>query len=78
MSSLRHTLAVTSMQRTAIGSIAVQAENDPALFDELVSLAGDEDGTVAWHAAWALEQVSRRRPGLFERYRKEISRRAVT
>lgn len=78
MPSLRHTLAATALQRTAIGSIAVQAENDPALFDELVSLAGDEDGTVAWHAAWALEQVSRRRPELLERYRKEISRRAVT
>ena len=77
MPSLRHTLAATALQRTAIGSIAVQAENDPALFDELVSLAGDEDGTVAWHAAWALEQVSRHRPGLFERYREEISRRAV-
>ena len=47
MPSLRHTLAATALQRTAIGSIAVQAENDPALFDELVSLAGDEDGTVA-------------------------------
>lgn len=77
MPSLSHTLAVTSMQRTAIGSIAMQAENDPALFEELVSLVGDEDDTVAWHAAWALDQVSRRRPGLFERYREEISRRAV-
>lgn len=77
MPSLSHTLAATALQRTAIGSIAVQAENDPALFDELVSLAGDEDGTVAWHAAWALEQVSRRRPELLEQYREEISRRAV-
>lgn len=78
MPSLSHTLAATALQRTAIGSIAMQAENDPALFEELVSLVGDEDDTVAWHAAWALEQVSRRRPELLERYRKEISRRAVT
>ena len=57
MPSLSHTLAATALQRTAIGSIAMQAENDPALFEELVSLVGDEDDTVAWHAAWALEQV---------------------
>lgn len=78
MPSLSHTLAAASLQRSAIGRIALQAENDPALFDELVSLAGDEDNTVAWHAAWALEQLSRRRPELFEPRREEISQHAVS
>lgn len=66
------------MQRSAIGRIALQAENDPTLFDELVSLVGDDDDTVAWHAAWALEQLSRRRSELFEPRREEISQRAVS
>lgn len=78
MTPLRQTLAHSSTQRTAIGRIAAEAENDPTLFAELMALADDKDNTVAWHAAWALEQVARVRPGLFEAYRPEIYRRAVS
>lgn len=78
MTSLRQTLSATRMQRPAIGRLALQAENDPALFGQFAALTGDGDDTVAWHAAWALEQVARRRPELFGPYLQDISRRAVS
>lgn len=77
METLKETLARTCMGRPAIDRIAAQAENDPALFAELVAHAECDDLTVAWHAAWALERAARHRPDLFEPMRAEITRRAM-
>lgn len=65
------------MERPAIDRIAVQAENDPALFAELAAMTDDSDATAAWHAAWALERIARRRPELFEPMRAVIASRAM-
>ncbi len=77
MTALKEALARTCTGRRAIDRIAVQAENDPALFAELAAMTEDDDATAAWHAAWALERIARRRPGLFEPMRAVIARRAM-
>ena len=77
MTTLKQTLACTCMERPAIDRIAVQAENDPALFAELAAMTDDSDATAAWHAAWALERIARRRPELFEPMRSSVTRRAM-
>lgn len=77
MTAIKELLAHTCTARAAIDRIAVQAENDPALFAELAAMTDDSDATAAWHAAWALERIARRRPELFEPMRAGIARRAM-
>ncbi len=77
MTALAEALARAGTPRRDIDRIAVRAEEDPKLFAELATLAADGDKTVAWHAAWALERIARRRPELFEPLRDGIIRRAM-
>ena len=59
MRDLREKLAEkSSMSRAAIDRAADEAATDPELFGEMLSLLDDDETTVAWHAAWALETVS--------------------
>ena len=77
MTAIKELLAHTSTARAAIDRIAAQAENDPALFAELAAMTEADDSTAAWHAAWALERIARRRPDLFEPMRSSVTRRAM-
>lgn len=77
MTAIKELLAHTCTARAAIDRIAAQAENDPALFAELAAMTEADDSTAAWHAAWALERIARRRPDLFEPMRSSVTRRAM-
>ena len=77
MTAIKELLAHTCTARAAIDRIAAQAENDPALFAELAAMTKADDSTAAWHAAWALERIARRRPDLFEPMRSSVTRRAM-
>ncbi len=78
MRDLREKLAEkSSMSRAAIDRAADEAATDPELFGELLSLLDDDDTTVAWHAAWALEKIAARSPVLFAAHRADLTVRAV-
>lgn len=78
MRDLREKLAEkSSMSRAAIDRAADEAATDPELFGELLSLLDDDDTTVAWHAAWALEKIAARSPVLFAAHRADLTARAV-
>ena len=69
---------LSNLNKGCIMEIAVEAVADDAILQALFHLMADDNPSLRWRAAWALEKVSRLQPSLLRTRHRELTEMTVS